>query len=100
MSLTAAMNMDFPATPIVSVYTTHNRGFTPEEVASRCADKLMHVAGSAPPAIRDQAFAFKANIEKVVAFYMREAIASNLTTVYNALNDAGRPDLAELIRRL
>jgi hypothetical protein len=92
--------MDFPAPPIVSVYTTHNRGFTPEEVAARCADKLMHVAEAAPPAIRDQAFAFKSQIEKVVTAYIREAIASDRTTVYNALNDAGRPDLAELIRRL
>jgi hypothetical protein len=51
-------------------------------------------------AIREQAMAFKDQIEKVVVFYMREAIASDRTTVYNALKDAGRPDLAELIRRI
>ena len=85
---------------IVGVHTTNGRGFTPEEVASRCADKLIHVSDSAPREIADQARAFKAQIEKTVAHYMREAIASDRTTVYNALMDAGHPELAELIRRL
>jgi len=35
-----------------------------------------------------------------VAYYMRQAIHSDRTTVYNALKDAGHPELAELIRRL
>jgi hypothetical protein len=51
-------------------------------------------------AIREQAHAFKDHIERVVAIYMREAIASDRTTVYNALKDAGHSDLAELIRRI
>ena len=100
MSVTPAMIMDMLPTPMVTVHTTSNRGFTPEEVASRCVDKLMSVADSAPPAIRAQAHAFKIQMEKVVASYMREAIASDRTTVYNALNDAGRPDLAMLLRRV
>jgi hypothetical protein len=39
-------------------------------------------------------------MEKVVAFYMREAIRSDRTTVYNALREAGHPELADAIRRL
>lgn len=93
--------MDLPRErPLVGIQTTEGRGFTPEEVAARCADKLMFVSDAAPPAIRDQARSFKTAIEKVVAHYMREAIASDRTTVYNALRDAGHPELAELIRRL
>lgn len=84
----------------VTVFTTNNRGFTPEEIAARCADKLVYVSDNAPREIADQARAYKANMEKVVARYMREAIASDRTTVYNALRDAGHPELAELIRRL
>lgn len=96
-----AMTMDLPRDKVlVDIHTTNGRGFTPEEVAARCADKLMYVSADAPPAIRDQALAFKAQIERTVAHYMREAIASDRTTVYNALKDAGHPDLAELIRRL
>lgn len=86
--------------PVVQVHTTDNRGATPEEVATRCADRLVAVSDTAPPVIRDQARAFKVQVEKVVAHYMREAIASDRTTVYNALKDAGHPELAELIRRL
>lgn len=92
--------MQLPKTPIVSVETTQGRGFTPDEVAARCANRIVHVADSAPKEIADQARAFKAHVEKVVAHYMREAIASDRTTVYNALKDAGHPELAELIRRL
>ena len=86
--------------PIVNVQTTQNRGFTPDEHAERCVEKLISVSDDAHPAIRDQAKAFQKHMEKVVAFYMREAIRSDRTTVYNALNDAGHPKLADAIRRL
>ena len=85
---------------IVQVKTTDNRGFTPDELAERCVEKIVSVSDSAHPGIRDQARAFQKHIEKVVAFYMRQAIRSDRTTVYNALQDAGHPELAELIRRL
>jgi len=98
--MTMSMKMDFSPGFKVGVSTTHKRGFTPEEVAERCADKIMSVSSNAPPVIRDQALAFKKSITGVLAFYMKEAIASDRTTVYNALVDAGHPDLAELIRRL
>tara|TARA_R100001510_G_C7614354_1_gene176993 strand:+ start:575 stop:871 length:297 start_codon:yes stop_codon:yes gene_type:complete len=93
-------SMSLPKDPIVSIQTTKNRGFTPEEISERCVEKIISVSDGAHPAIRDQAQAFKKHMEKVVAFYMREAISSDRTTVYNALKDAGHPELAELIRRL
>jgi hypothetical protein len=86
--------------PIVGVKTADNRGFTPEEVAETCVDKIMSVSDTAPPAIRDQAMAYKKNMQAVIAHYMKEAIRSDRTTVYNAIKDAGHPELAELIRRL
>lgn len=84
----------------VEVHTTNNRGHTPEEIASFCVDKLMHVADTAPPVIRDQARAFKNSMESVIAEYIKQGILSDRTTVYNALKDAGHPELAELIRRM
>jgi len=95
-----ALKMDLSEDFKVEVHTTSGRGFTPEEVAQRCADKIVQVADTAPPAIRDQALAYKRNITKVIEFYLREAVKSDRTTVYNAINDAGHPELAELIRRL
>lgn len=94
------LKLDLPEEPIVKVHTTQNRGFTPDEVAERCVDKLISVADTAHPAIKDQANAYKRHMQKVVAYYMREAIHSDRTTVYNALNDAGHPELADAIRRL
>ena len=94
------LKADITQTPIVNVTTTQNRGFTPEEVAERCVEKIISVSDTAHPGIRDQANAFKQHIQRLVAFYMREAIRSDRTTVYNALKDAGHPELADAIRRL
>ena len=94
------LNLEVPDEPIVKGHTTENRGFTPDEVAERCVDKLISVSDTAHPAIRDQARAYKLHMEKVVAYYMREAIRSDRTTVYNALVEAGHPELADAIRRL
>jgi hypothetical protein len=94
------INASVSSGPIVAVHTTENRGFTPEEVAARCVDKLMSVSDTAHPLIREQAKAFKKDMEMVVAHYMREAISSDRTTIYNALVEAGHPELAGVIRRL
>jgi len=84
----------------VEVRTTNNRGFTPEEVAELCVDRLMIVSNDAPPAIKDQALAHKERMKAVIAVYMKQAIQSDRTTVYNAINDAGHKKLAEYIRKL
>jgi len=94
------LDLEVAEETIVTVYTTDGRGFTPDEVAERCVEKLISVSDTAHPAIRDQARAFQKHMEKVVAYYMREAIRSDRTTVYNALIDAGHPELADAIRRL
>ena len=90
------MNPEFQ----VEVRTTDRRGFTPEETAEMAADKIISISDSANPIIRDQAKAFRKHMVAVLSFYMCQAIKSDRTTVYNALNDAGHRDLAELIRRL
>ena len=37
-------NVDIPKDPIVNIQTTENRGFTPDEVAERCVEKLISVS--------------------------------------------------------
>jgi|TARA_R100001129_G_scaffold35018_1_gene23856 hypothetical protein len=95
-----ALDLDLSPAFKVEVHTTKNRGFTPEEVAERCVDKIISISDSANPEIQAQAHAFRKHIVKVLEFYMREAIKSDRTTVYNAVKDSGHPELAELIRRL
>lgn len=92
--------MNLPQTPIVSVVTTEGRGHTPEELAELCANKLISVSEDAHPAIREQAKAFRAAIVHVVTRYMKEAVTNDRVTVYNALVDAGHPQLADAIRKL
>ena len=94
------LDLKIDESPIVNVVTTENRGFTPDEIAHRCTEKIMSISENSPPAIRDQAIAFKMHIEKIIAFYMREAIRSDRTSVYNALINSGHPEFAEMIRRL
>jgi hypothetical protein len=86
--------------PQVSVISTNGRGMTPEEVADLALAKLISVSDTAPPEIAAQARAFRDRMRVVLVYYMKQAIASDRTTVYNALTDAGHPELAELIRRL
>ena len=94
------MSMDFAQGWKVDVHTTDNRGQTPEEVAHRCVDKIVGVSDNATPEVREQARVYRENLEKVVAHYMKQAIRSDRTTVYNAIKDSGHDKLAEYIRRL
>ena len=48
----------------VNVETTDNRGFTPEETAERCVNKLIGISNNAHPSIREQAHAYRKEMEK------------------------------------
>tara|TARA_R110000824_G_scaffold98284_1_gene234490 strand:- start:1004 stop:1300 length:297 start_codon:yes stop_codon:yes gene_type:complete len=84
----------------VDVYTTQNRGMTPEEIAKICADKIVSVSQDSHPVIRDQAIEFKQSITRLLSFYMKQVIKSDRTTIYNELVKSGHSELAEVIRRL
>jgi len=96
MSFPVSMSNDFK----VEVVTTNNRGFTPEEVAHQCVNKIVSVSENAHPTLRAQTIEYRNEVEKLVAVYMRQAIQSDRTTVYNAIKDAGQPTLAEYIRKM
>lgn len=81
----------------VVVNTTSYRGFTPEEVAARAVEKIISVGDTAHPVIRDQAHAFKTHIQKVMEFYIKEAIRNDRATLKLKLQEAGYPDLATLL---
>lgn len=96
--LTGSLSM--PTDFQVQVNVTNNRGFTPEEVANQCVAQIVQISDTAHPAIKEQALEYKNNLAKIITHYIKEAIGSDRTTVYNAITDAGHPKLAELIRRL
>lgn len=84
----------------VEVETTSNGGHPPEFWAKRCAERLLSVADSAPPVLREQAQVFKDQMEQVVLLHMKRAIQSDRSTVGHLLAEAGQPELAELVRRV
>lgn len=84
----------------VEVETSDNGGHTPEFWARRAADRIVQVADSAHPAIREQAMAYKAAIEVVVLEHIKRAIKCDRSTVSYLVSEAGHPQLAEHLRRL
>ena len=82
------------------VFTTTNRGHSPEEMAEMAMNKIMLVSKDAPPVIRDQALAHRENLKDVLIFYMNRMAQSERTTIWALLKKQGHEDLAEIIRRL
>jgi GAF domain-containing protein len=81
----------------VYVETTQQRGWSPEELAQRAADKIIYVGDQSHPAVREQARAFKENVKHVVSFYLREAVEQDRATIAQRLREAGYPDLVHLL---
>lgn len=84
----------------VDVATSSNGGHPPEFWAKLASDKIMSVSDTAPPEIREQALAFKARIEAVVLYYIKEAVKDNNSMISNTLVESGNPQVADLIRRV
>lgn len=93
-------NTGFADMGSVLVETTSGRGFPPEIWADRLLNKIIHVADTAPPAIRDQAIAFRESIRPAIVRYMKEAISSDRTTLFCKLTEAGHPEVAKIIGTL
>ena len=90
------------ATEIASpfVFTSTNRGHSPEEMAEMCVNKICSISNGAPPHVREQALAFREKVKAVIAEYMQRAVQSDRTTLWNILKKEGFHDEAEIIRRL
>lgn len=85
---------------LVKVFTTQNRGFTPEEIAERAIDKIIFVGTQSHPLLREQALAFKDRIHEVLVRYLKEAQEAERLTICGKLNGQGLNEIADLIRRL
>lgn len=83
-----------------TVWTTNNRGHTPEEIAEMTIGRIINIADTAPPVLKDQALEFKDRIKSELVACMNRAIQSDRTTVYNRLKEEGLHNEAEVIRRL
>lgn len=84
----------------VKVFTSNNRGFTPEELAERAVEKLVSISETADPMVKAQAMVFKDEVRQLMAFYMYEAIRSYKTTLYAELTKQGHLDMAQIINKV
>jgi len=84
----------------IKVFTTNNRGHTPEELAERAMEKLISVSETADPMVKAQAMVFKDHIRELIIFYMKEAIRSDRTTICAELAKQGHADLARIISKI
>ena len=84
----------------VFVFTTENRGHSPEEIAEMAVNKILHISQDAPSHVREQALAFRERVKAVISEYMKKAIVSDRTTLWNVLKKEGFHEEAEIIRRL
>ncbi len=61
----------------INVVASSNGPLTPEQWAKLAADKIVYIGDQTEGPIRDQAIAYKQRIEKVVEYYIRQAVLSN-----------------------
>lgn len=60
-----------------TVVIRNHRNFLPEEWAKLATDKIISVGNRSDPVIVQQAIAFRDNIERVIAYYIQEAIKAD-----------------------
>lgn len=84
----------------VNVMTSDDGGHTNEQIAELAMDKILRVSDSAPPAIKDQANAFKENIRSVVLHYIELARREERATIARKMAKAGQNEMADLVRRI
>jgi predicted metallopeptidase len=70
------MHSDFQV-GLINVMSSDNGPLSAEQWAKLAADKIMHVGNKTEGPIRDQALAFKNNIQKVIEYYITQAVQSN-----------------------
>jgi|TARA_R100001143_G_scaffold61498_1_gene62372 hypothetical protein len=87
-------------TGAVSIHTTYKRGLNVEEIAKMALDKVVHISENAPPAIRDQAHAYKNALGEVLVYYLKMAVDQDRATICSTLRETGHSELAEQIRKL
>ena len=82
------------------VRTSENGGFSADQVAEMSVEKINNVSDGTIAPLRDQAHAFKENIQAIFLHYMKFAIEQDRATVCAELRKAGYEDLAKHFRSI
>tara|TARA_A100000172_G_scaffold79536_1_gene66825 strand:- start:2335 stop:2616 length:282 start_codon:yes stop_codon:yes gene_type:complete len=84
----------------VFVTTTQQKGHDPDFWAQSASDRIISVGNNSHPLIAQQAEAFKENVQKIILYYIQEAIKSDRTTLIAELERQGQQEMANILRRL
>lgn len=84
----------------VFVTTTEQKGHSPDFWAKSASDRIISVGNKSHPLIAQQAEAFKESVQRIVLFYLQEAIKSDRTTLIAELELQGQQEMANILRRL
>ena len=82
------------------VYTTDNRGHTPEELADMALEHIISVSDTAPEQIKMQAEAYRNKLHKLLVRYMNKAVEQDRLTLCQQLEKSGQADIANILRSL
>jgi len=91
------MKMGTLLTPVVK--TSDYGGLSMEDLAEVCADRIVQIADSAPPEIREQARLFREHLKKVLLDYFRRAAQSERARCIQICAQGGHTDAASILRR-
>lgn len=65
------------------IYTSNNGPLSAEQLAEMAANEIVSVSDDTPQPIRDQAYAFRGEIVKVISKYISQGINSHIKYVIN-----------------
>ena len=85
---------------LISVITpTYNEELNIEKLIF-AVEKIIQIADSADPVLKQQAHAFREKMYWVIVHTAKQAIKSDRTTLQNNLANNGQEDLAKLLRTI
>ena len=85
---------------LVDVKTSNNGGLPLEDVVELALKRLIEVSDEAPAPIRDQAYAFRANVRDILTFYIKMGISQDRATLCYKLRNDGQFELSAHLRSL
>lgn len=83
----------------VIVQTTNHQGRSLDDIADSTVARLISIAESADPVIRQQAEAYRDNMRILIRNALDQAVQSDRTTLNAHLRKAGLDEIANSIRR-
>jgi|ETNvirnome_2_130_1030620.scaffolds.fasta_scaffold07914_3 hypothetical protein len=90
----------FAGVGVVGVRISKGLSFSPDEVADEALKKIIRVADTCPPAIKEQVLAFRASIHVALVGACKESAACERDRIVYGLEQAGLVDAVAIVRKL